>query len=257
MQKFYEFAQLRCALLEHKLNAHAACDTQKTFGPWDRNLKAFRIFNLSQSLSMYIKICQILKFEIWCISTWEIISGRPFLSMQAAGASLHSAFQRLSFCQKKTWTKSLKHHHLIPHHDASSVHINLLCGPGLDQRQSVWFNLKIINPHEMQGMPSIKHGHSQIPHGNPWNLFHGFGGSDISEPQNWTVATGTSQVGLSQRVFSETSETFTSSHLRHPSRVEFTAVETCGNIRGNHQQWLVFCVCWICIWYVCVFYNGL
>ena len=52
--------------------------------------------------------------------------------------------------------------------------------------------------------------------------------------------------------FSETSETFTSSHLRHPSRVEFTAVETCGNIRGNHQQWLVFCVCWICIWYVCV-----
>ena len=101
---------------------------------------------------------------------------------------------------KKTWTKSLKHHHLIPHHDASSVHINLLCGPGLDQRQSVWFNLKIINPHEMQGMPSIKHGHSQIPHGNPWNLFHGFGGSDISEPQNWTVATGTSQVGLSQRV---------------------------------------------------------
>ena len=256
MQKFYEFAQLRCALLEHKLNAHAACDTQKTFGPWDRNLKAFRIFNLSQSLSMYIKICRSLNLMHFHMGNhlWATI----FVHAGCRGfppLSISKAF----ILPKKTWTKSLKHHHLIPHHDASSVHINLLCGPGLDQRQSVWFNLKIINPHEMQGMPSIKHGHSQIPHGNPWNLFHGFGGSDISEPQNWTVATGDVPGGPFSTGFSETSETFTSSHLRHPSRVEFTAVETCGNIRGNHQQWLVFCVCWICIWYVCVcvFYNGL
>ena len=58
-------------------------------------------------------------------------------------------------------------------------------------------------------------------------------------PSIWPFSTG----------FSEKSETFTSSHLRQPSRVEFTAVETCGNIRGNHQQWLVFCVCWICVFY--------
>ena len=82
--------------------------------------------------------------------------------------------------QKKTWTKSLKHHHLIPHHDAASVHINLLCGPGLDERQWVWFNLKIINPHEMQGMPSAN---QTWPFSNPpWNLFHDFGGSDIGTP---------------------------------------------------------------------------
>ena len=175
---------------------------------------------------MYIKMCRSLNLKFDAFSHGKSSLGDHFCPCRLQGLPSTQHFKGFHFAKKK-WTKSLKHHHLIPHNDAASVHINLLCGPGLDERQSVWFNLKIINPHEMQGMPSAN---QTWPFSNPpWNLFHGFGGSDLGTPfgrrchpgrpasnhlRNGPVPRGPFSTG-----FSEKSETFTSSHLRHPTRV--------------------------------------